>query len=215
MSVSFQSGHERFCGVIYMKPIQERLFEPRIPKSELFNSEWRKHCHIKPCGIPSVDEFVQAHYLQTRPAIVLLCLMMFHDTEPVGCVIYSAPPIQTEVRYGGKTWELSRLYLLDAVPKNGETWLISKSVRYIARNHREVSCLVSYADPSAGHTGTIYKAANWKQDGRTDDDRKTPKFDLVDANSGKKYSRASHVPSWAATTRLPRVSKFRFFYQLH
>jgi len=74
--------------------------------------------------------------------------------------------------------------------------------------------LVSYADPSAGHSGVIYRAANWKSDGRTDDDRKTPRFDYADANSGKKYSRASHIPIGTDIKRVPRVSKWRFIYSL-
>ena len=74
--------------------------------------------------------------------------------------------------------------------------------------------LVSYADPSVGHSGTIYRAANWVQDGRTDQERKTPRFDYADAITGKKYSRKGHVPNGIEIKRIPRVSKNRFIYQL-
>ena len=77
-------------------------------------------------------------------------------------------------RDGGETWELARLWLEDSVPQNAETWLIAKAVKYIRQNLPAVKVLVSYADPSAGHRGTIYKAANWIADGRTDQERKTP-----------------------------------------
>jgi len=105
----------------------------------------------------------------------MLCLMMLHQDRPVGCIVYSAPPREADKRYGGKTWELARLYLLDSIPSNAETWLIGRSVRYIKRHRKEVEFLLSYADPSAGHRGTIYRAANWKSDGRTDDERKSPR----------------------------------------
>lgn len=175
-----------------------------------FNAEWRAACEIQRCSVGDVMEFVRAHYLGKRPAIVLLCLKMLHRGNPVGCIVYSAPPREADKRYGGKTWELARLYLLDEVPKNAETWLIGKSVRWIKRNHPDVKHLLSYADPSAGHAGTIYKAANWRQDGRTDDERKSPRCDYVDSRTGKKYGRRGNMPSDAVVTRVPRVSKWRF-----
>ena len=179
-----------------------------------FDKKWRKACAIRPCSIAEVDEFIRAHYLKKRPAIILLCLLALCDGDPIGCVVYSAPPREADKRYGGKTWELARLYLLDEVPKNAETWLIGQSVRYIKRYKPEVQFLLSYADPSAGHTGTIYKASNWKQDGRTDDERKSPRCDYYDTRTGKKYGRRGNMPLDAVVERRPRVSKWRFFYKL-
>jgi hypothetical protein len=125
-----------------------------------------------------------------------------------------APPIEVEKRYGGKVWELARLYLLDDVPRNAETWLIGKSVRHIKRHHKDVEFLLSYADPTAGHRGTIYRAANWTFDGMTDDGRSTPRSDYIDAATGKKYGRKGNVPAGAEIIRQPRASKLRFIYKL-
>ena len=180
----------------------------------VFDSEWRQRSTVRRCSITEADPFIQAHYLRKRPAIVLLCLMMDHDDRPVGCVVYSSPPRELDKRYGGVTWELSRLYILDEIPKNAETWLIGQSVRYIRRHRPEVQYLVSYADPSAGHQGTIYRAANWATDGRTDEGRKTPRADYVDARTGKKYGRRGNMPADAIVTRVPRVSKRRFVLAL-
>lgn len=184
------------------------------PCSVLFDASWRNACAIRPCGIAEVDRFIRAHYLKKRPAIVLLCLMMECNGEPIGCIVYSAPPREADKRYGGKVWELARLYLLDEIPKNAETWLIAQSVRYIKTHKRDVQYLLSYADPSAGHSGTIYKAANWKRDGRTDDERKSPRCDYYDARTGKKYGRRGNMPSDAVVERRPRVSKWRFVLPL-
>lgn len=181
---------------------------------DIFDSEWRKVCRVEPVSITAVDEFVKAHYLHKRPAIVLLALIMMQESRPVGCVIYSAPPRESDVRYGGKTWELARLYLLDEVPRNAETWLIAKSVKWIKRNRPDVCHLVSYADPSAGHKGTIYVAANWRKDGRTDDERKSPRCDYYDARTGKKYGRKGNMPANAIIDRKPRVSKYRFTLEI-
>jgi len=118
------------------------------------------------------------------------------------------------VRYGGLTWEMARLWIADDVPRNGESWLIAQSIKYIKRERPDVTTLVTYADPSVGHSGTVYRASNWLPDGRTDEGRVSPRFDLQDATSGKRYGRRSHVPAGATTVRLPRVSKHRFIFRL-
>jgi hypothetical protein len=179
-----------------------------------FDGSWRAACSVEPCSIRDADAFIKAHYLGKKPAIVLLCLLMKHNGKPVGCVTYSAPPRQADIRYSGKVWELSRLYLVDEIPKNAETWLIGKSVKWIRRHNPEVEVLLSYADPSAGHAGTIYKAANWTSDGKTDSERKSPRCDYVDSRTGKKYGRRGNVPKDAIMKRVPRVSKHRFFLDL-
>ena len=179
-----------------------------------FNSEWRAVASVTPVSVASVDEFITAHYLKKRPAIVLLCLVMVVRGVPVGCVVYSAPPREADKRYGGKTWELARVYLLDKIPRNAETWLIAQSIKHIRRHHEEVEHLLSYADPSAGHSGVIYKAGNWRSDGRTDEERKTPRCDYVDARTGKIYGRRGNVPAGAELVRVPRVSKYRWHYRL-
>jgi len=35
-------------------------------------------------------------------------------------------------------------------------------VRWLNLHHPEVTTLVSYSDPSAGHTGALYRACNWR-----------------------------------------------------
>jgi hypothetical protein len=104
--------------------------------------------------------------------------------------------------------------MLDEVPPNAESWAISAAIRWIRRTHREVRHIVSYADPSAGHTGGIYQASNFRRDGRTDDERKTPRFDYADAVTGKHYSRRGHIPEGSGFVRVPRVSKYRYVFDL-
>lgn len=186
---------------------------PELP-TESFNKSWRDCTAIEPCSVSELTSFVSAHYLQKRPAIVVLALKMLTQGIPVGMAIYSLPPREIDTRYGGATWELARLYLLDSIPRNAETWLIGRSVRHIKQNRPEIKFLVSYADPSAGHAGTIYKAANWKADGRTDEGRKTPRSDYFDGRTGKKYGRKGNLPVDAVVVRKPRVSKWRFVLPL-
>lgn len=155
---------------------------------------------------------IQRHYLRCWPGVTVAILGLYRDEDPVGVLVFSLPPPETFVRYGGLTWELGRLWVRDEEPRNTESWFIARGVRYVRRFHRDVVALVSYADPTVGHAGTIYKASNWLEDGRTDDERQTPRFDYE--CNGKRYSRASHVPTGLPVRRLPRASKHRFWLPL-
>ena len=67
---------------------------------------------------------------------------------------------------------LTRLVILPGVPKNACSFLLSRSVKMIQSEGRFVS-LVTYADEGEGHTGAIYKAANWTFVGTS---KPTPKW---------------------------------------
>jgi hypothetical protein len=157
---------------------------------------------------------VRRHYLGKWPGVCVATLALRHCGVPVGVVVFALPPRETSKRYGGETWELARLWIDDLVPSNGETYLIAQAARYVRRVHPGVAFLVSYADPSAGHSGLIYRAAGWRPDGRTDEGRKTPRFDYEDAATGKHYSRRAHVPDGVEIRRVPRVSKPRYVLHL-
>jgi hypothetical protein len=55
---------------------------------------------------------------------------------------------------------LTRLVVLPDAPKNACSFLLSKSLSIIWTDRKYVS-LVTYADESQNHVGTIYKATNW------------------------------------------------------
>ena len=60
---------------------------------------------------------------------------------------------------------LTRLVIVPDVPKNACSFLLSRSMKLLDRDRWP--CLVTYADPWQGHTGTIYKATNWQLAGRS------------------------------------------------
>lgn len=159
---------------------------------------------------------IQAHYLGKWPAVCTMLISLCRYNEavryavPVGVAVFALPPRETSMRYGGKTWELARLWVSDSEPRNTETWFLSRCVKMIRREEPDVDYLVSYADPSVGHIGTVYRAANWTEDGRTDEGRKTPRCDYVSDVTGKRYSRRAHIPANEPFRRIPRVSKARF-----
>lgn len=179
-----------------------------------FDAQWRSRCHVREAARKDVETMIGSHYLGKWPGVCTLILAMIEGERPVGVVVFALPPRETAKRYGGETWELARLWIEDGIPSNGESWLIAKAVKYVKNHKKTVRVLVSYADPSAGHSGTIYRAANWESDGRTDQERKTPRFDYADAATGKKYSRRGHVPPGIEIKRVPRVSKLRFILRV-
>ena len=73
---------------------------------------------------------------------------------------------------------LARLWLHDDLPRNSETCVIAKAMKMVQRRWLEVHPpryldqpyhirrIISYAD-TRFHQGTIYKAANFREDGRT------------------------------------------------
>jgi len=65
---------------------------------------------------------------------------------------------------------LSRFVLDPLVPKNGASFLLSRSVRLINRTG-DWDVLVTYADEWQGHTGTMYLAAGWEYVGKTKPER--------------------------------------------
>lgn len=144
----------------------------------------------------------------------ILGLLSEDQSAYIGVVVFALPPRETAKRYGvSVAWELARLFIEDGTPKNTETWFMSRAIGWIKCQRPEVELLVSYADPSRGHTGVIYKAGNWIGDGRTDQERKTPRFDY--RSGAKMFSRRSHVlegPAFAPIERVPRISKHRFIY---
>lgn len=85
------------------------------------------------------------------------------------------PPTRTaaEASWQGdwrRVLALSRLVLEPDVPKNGCSFLISRSVKLI-RASGAWDCLVTYADEWQGHTGAIYRACGWEYMGLTKPER--------------------------------------------
>jgi hypothetical protein len=61
------------------------------------------------------------------------------------------------------TWlELSRWCLTPEAGLNAGSRMHGRVVRDLRRRAPHVTTLVSYSDPSQGHTGALYKACNWR-----------------------------------------------------
>jgi hypothetical protein len=105
---------------------------------------------------------VRHHYLHRKaPCSVAFAL---HDPSGaiVGVVCYGTPssaPLRRGIcgpEHAHDVCELTRLWVHDGVPRNGESFLIGRTVRESGK-----SIVVSFADTAAGHVGTVYQATNW------------------------------------------------------
>lgn len=90
-------------------------------------------------------------------------------------VVYSIPANKNIGRfllgYTGEVWELTRLWAPDGHEPNLLTRAIKFSIRSLRLIEPTIEALVSYADPNAGHTGGVYKAASWAFHGQSDEIR--------------------------------------------
>jgi hypothetical protein len=62
--------------------------------------------------------------------------------------------------------EIRRMACPDDAPKNTESYFLGKIIWYLKKN-TDVCRVISYADQTVGHVGTIYKAANFTLIGET------------------------------------------------
>ena len=124
---------------------------------------------------------IEHHYLHRRPPIshayALHC-----DGEIVGVVTFGTPPSRHLQKSAcpsdpAKVIELNRLWVSDSMPRNTESWFVSRAIAM-----RPPHIVVSYADTAHGHSGYVYRALNFNYAGWSDMERRTPRYDYLPAD---------------------------------
>ena len=94
------------------------------------------------------------------------CYGLFDGSNLIGVLMF-ATPCSEAVRasvFGPdyKDWvtELHRLHILDVTPRNAESWFISRCLKLLKKDMPNIKAVLSFADSTEGHEGTIYKATN-------------------------------------------------------
>lgn len=95
----------------------------------------------------------------------------FGMPEMIGVCIYTRPagPSAGQSYWPqapDKVLELRRLCLIDDTPKNAESFFVGWTIRWLKKN-TDWEFILSYADEEQGHSGVIYRAANFKYLGKT------------------------------------------------
>ena len=123
---------------------------------------------------------VRHHYLHSLPGGTKLCFGVFSGQRMLGALTLGAGPALAYCLVEGARPEdcltLTRLWLSDELPANSESRVIGIILRAL-KKHTNLKFLVSYADPSQGHLGTIYQATGWLYTGLSS---AMPLYDLGD-----------------------------------
>jgi hypothetical protein len=109
----------------------------------------------------AMDVIVREHYLH-RKAPCSKAFGLFLGGELKGVICYGTPssaPLRSGIagaEHAKNVVELTRLWVCDSVPRNGESFLIGNTV---AKAGKEI--VVSFAEIQRGHVGIVYQATNW------------------------------------------------------
>ena len=150
---------------------------------------------------------VEHHYLHRRPPISH-AYGLLRGLDLVGVVTYGTPASRHLQKSAcpsdpAMVLELNRLWVDDVMPRNTESWFVSRSLAMLPPR-----IVVSYADPIHGHYGYIYRALNFRYAGWTDMDRKTPRFDYI-PHDPTQHTREAFRSGYSEKRR--RVAKVRYW----
>lgn len=128
------------------------------------------HYRVYECKFKDIRHiFEQYHYKSGHMGGgISHCLALVKDDIIVGGVVIGKPRHEKKYSKNGqvKVVELRRMACLDECPKNIESYFLGKTHWWLKKN-TDIERVISYADQSVGHVGTIYKASGYKLIGET------------------------------------------------
>lgn len=134
------------------------------PRSVVIGSIDKNSYEIRPIeNSIAQDVVVKNHYLHRKaPCSFAFGLFEKATDNLMGVVMYGTPS-SSSLRKGicgpeekDNVIELTRLWVADEVPKNGESFLIGNTIPLVKKE-----IIVSYADTSKNHVGYVYQSTNW------------------------------------------------------
>lgn len=159
------------------------------------------------------------HYLHSMPGGTQLTFGVYAGVYPRGVITIGVGPKNAHsLVEGAKPQDcatLTRLWLSDELPPNSESRVIGYLLRALRRD-TDLKFLLSYADPSQGHVGTIYQATNWLYTGRSG---AMPLYDLGDgiprhsrslAQTYGTHSKKHFEANGIEVRTIPQEAKYRY-----
>ena len=122
------------------------------------------------------------HYLGSYPGGAVLNFGISVANTLLGVAVLGVGPPNTYRFFGADRHQvlcLARFWLDDRLGRNAESRTLSIILRMLRRHQSTVKALIAYSDPSAGHTGTIYRAAGFLYLGESET---TPLYRLPDGS---------------------------------
>ena len=94
---------------------------------------------------------------------ISVCFAMYQNGLLVGGSVLGKP--RHEKKYKNCI-DIRRMALIDEAPCNSESYFLSQIIKWIASN-ADYNYVLSYSDMTVNHSGTIYKASNFRFIGET------------------------------------------------
>ena len=121
----------------------------------------------------------KSHYMKFKDAIVVWSLPANNNIA------------KFVLGWKGIVWELTRLWAPDGHDRNLLTQAISHATKRLVELESP-DAVISYADPNAGHSGGVYRAASWISHGQSTENRayRGPNGEIVARrafHSGRKF----------------------------
>jgi hypothetical protein len=150
-----------------------------------------------------------------------MCWGLFDGDKLVGVLAFATPCSENVrasvfgVEYKQHITELHRLVVLDEYGKNTESYFIARVLRDFKTLRSDIWAVLSYADSTEGHVGTIYRATNAMFTGST-----TRKRFYIDGDNRLRHPRqngvnisheAAKLLGWK---RVTREGKYRYLFFL-
>ena len=119
-----------------------------------------------------VRAFIETHHYShsVNGLRISYCFGLYDGETLIGGMIYGKPAMRNAwkkyVDNEDELVELRRLVCVDETPKNTESYFIGRTLRWLKQN-TALTKVVSYADNTHNHKGTIYRASNFAYLGET------------------------------------------------
>ena len=127
---------------------------------------------VKCCHRKEIKTFIETwHYSKNINGVISdYSFKLIDKDQIIGAMIYGriamANVWKKYVNSRNELIELRRLCCIDDTPKNTESYFIGYTLRWLKKNSK-IKKVISYADETYNHSGTIYKASNFKHIGMT------------------------------------------------
>lgn len=132
-----------------------------------------KNFKVSICDRKEIDTFIETHHYSKNVNGLMsdYCFKLENEVgELIGGMMYGRIAMANVwKKYSEKEEdliELRRLCCIDDTPKNTESYFIGHTLRWLRKNTK-IKRVISYADTTYSHEGTIYKASNFKHMGMT------------------------------------------------
>jgi hypothetical protein len=125
----------------------------------------KNKCEIRTCKFSDIRHIFESYHYKkgAMGGGISVCFAMFIDGLLVGGSVMGKP--RHEKKYKNCI-DIRRMACLDEAPCNSESWFLSQIIKWCASN-TDYNYVLSYSDKTVGHSGTIYKAANFQNIGET------------------------------------------------